>query len=182
MKLAVAALALLALLPAGPSLAHEKASIRLNPDFDCNEPTRWAQRHAAGEARIAITTEDGKVTLLLTDRVVAIQLSDRTMRKLDRELHRARHEDEDDDGPLGEAIKAAVIGAVKSMLDHSAECPLRELRDVRYEDGRLEIIARDGDRIFDRLEVDDDDVLESFDARDAEAFVREFHRLKAGSR
>ena len=41
-------------------------------------------------------TEDGKVTLLLTDRVVAFQLSDRTMRKIDRELHRSRHEGDDE--------------------------------------------------------------------------------------
>jgi len=177
MRHPVAALALLALLSAGPALAHDHGNISIG-GFTCDEPMRWSQRHATGEARFAITTEDGKVTLLLTDRVVAFQLSDRVMRKVDRELHRARHEDEDDDGPLGDAIKAAVLSSVRSLLDHSAECPVRELRDVRYVDGRLEFVTRDGDRIFDRFEIDDDDVLESFDPRDAAAFVREFHRLK----
>ena len=178
MLLARASILLLALLPAGPALAHESRGVRVN-HFDCDDPLRWAARHDAARARHAITTEDGKVTLVLTDRVVAFQLSDRTMRKLDRELHRARHED-DDDGGIGEAIRTAVLGTVRSVLEHSAECPVRELRDVRYEDGRLVFVARDGERLFENFEVDDDDVLESFDPRDAREFVRQFHRLRAG--
>jgi hypothetical protein len=176
MRLAFAALALAALLPAGPALAHDAHGVRLNR-FDCDDPLRWAARHDASRARHAITTEDGKVTLVLTDRVVALQLSDRTMRKLDRELRRERRED--DDGPLGEAIKAAVLGTVRSALDHSAECPLRELRDVRYEDGRLVFVTHDGERLFERIEVDDESVLEAFDPGDAREFVREFHRVRA---
>ena len=178
----VAPLVLLALLSAGPALARDHGDLTIN-GFSCDEPVRWSQRHDTGEARFAITTEDGKVTLLLTDRVVAFQLSDRTMRKIDRKLHQARHEDDgDDDGPIGDAIKAAVLGAVQSFLDHSAECPVRELRDVRYANGRLEFVTRDGDRIFDHFDIDDEDVLESFDPRDAVAFVREFHRLRPASR
>jgi len=178
MKLAVAALFLLALLPAGPSLAHETRGVRLGR-FDCDEPLRLSARHDARDARIAITTEDGKVTMVLTERVVGFQLSDRTMRKLDRELRRARHDD-DDDGVIGEVIKSAVIGSVRSALDHSAVYPVRELRDVRYEDGRLVFVARDGERLFERFEVDDDCVLEAFSPGDARAFVREFHRLRSG--
>lgn len=177
MRLAFAALALLALLPAGPSLAHDNSGISLG-SFDCDDPMRWGPRHSTQASRIAITTEDGKVTLVLTDGVVAMQLSDRTMRKLDRKLHKARHED--DDGPIGDAIRTAIIGSVRSLLDHSAECPVRELRDVRYEDGRLEFVTRSGERAFEHLEVDDEDVLEAFDPRDAMAFVREFRRLRAG--
>ena len=177
MKLAYAALVLLALLPAGSALAHETRGVRVN-HFGCDEPLRWASRHDARGARFAITTDDGKITLVLTDRVVAFQLSDRTMRKLDRELHRARHED-DDGGVIGEAIKTAVLGTVRSALDHSAECDVRDLRDVRYEGGRLVFVARGGERLFDDFEVDDDCVLEAFDPRDAREFVRQFHRLRS---
>lgn len=178
MKLVHAALVLLALLPAGSAFAHESRGIRVNR-FGCDEPLRWASRHEARGARFAITTDDGKITLVLTDRVVAFQLSDRTMRKLDRELHRARHEDDEDDGVIGEAIKTAVLGTVRSVLDHSAECDVRDLRDVRYEDGRLVFVARGGKRLFDDFEVDDDSVLEGFDPRDAREFVRQFHRLRS---
>lgn len=176
MKTALVLAALLAFAPPGPALAHESPGLRLGR-FDCDDPLRWGPRHGADRARCAITTEDGKLTFVLTDRVVALQFSDRTMRKLDRELHRARHED-DDAGPVGDAIKVAVIGAVRSMLDHSAECPVRELGDVRVVDGRLVFVARDGRRLYERIQVDDEDVLDAFDPRDAERFAAEFRRLK----
>lgn len=178
MKLAPALLALSLLLPSAPALAHDTGCVRVSR-FGCADPLRWADRHDDGDARFAITTVDGKVTLLLTDGVVAMQLSNRTMRRLDREMHRARHEDDDDDGPLADAIRTAVIGTVQSVLDHRAECPLREIRDVRYERGRLVIVSRGGRRLFERIEVNDDDVLESFDPRDAADFAREFRRLQA---
>lgn len=175
-----AAFALLALLSTGDALAHERVSINAGDWPCCNDPVRWSARHDANDARIAITTEDGKVTLLLTREVVAVQLSDRTMRKLDRELRDARREG--DDGVLGEAIKAAVLGGVRALLDHSAECPVREIRDVSYAGGRLVITARDGGRVFDGFEVDDDDLLTRFERDDALAFVREFRRVKGARR
>lgn len=174
-------LALLAALAAAPVHAHshEGRGVTLN-GFTCEDPAYWADRVEARDVRFAITTVDGKVTLLLTDATLAMQLSDRTMRKVERELHRARHERDDDDGVIGEAIKTAVIGAVRSLLDHSAECRLRDVRDVRFESGRLVIVDRDGGRLFERVEVDDEDVLESFDPADAREFVREFRRLRSG--
>lgn len=172
-------LALAAALAAAPVHAHshEGRGVTLN-GFTCEDPAYWADRVSAREARAAITTIDGKVTLVLTDDVLAMQLSERTMRKVERELHKARHEHEDDDGVIGEAIKTAVLGAVHSLLDHSAECRLRDVRDVRWESGRLVIVARDGQRLFEKVEVDDEDVLESFDAAEAREFVREFRRLR----
>ncbi len=175
----LAALAL-TLLPSGPVLArgHSQDDVQIGDIHCCDAPVRWGPRYDTGDSRIAITNEERKVTLLLTDDVVAFQLSNRVMHKVDRELHHARYED-DDDGAIGDAIKSAVIGAVRSLLHHSAECPVRELRDVRYEHGRLVFVTRDGDRAFERLDVDHEDVLETFDAGDARAFVREFRRLRA---
>jgi hypothetical protein len=158
------------------------ASVRFGDGFDCGEPLRWADRHDVRDARIAITTEDGKVTLLLTRHLLAMQLSERTMHKVESELHRKQHAHDEDDNVLADALRTAVIGAVRALLDHSAECPVSEIRDVRYEGGRLVIVARKGDRLFDRLDVDDRDVLECFDARDAQDFVREFRRLRADVR
>ena len=79
---------------------------------------------------------------------------------------------------VGNVIKNVVLSSVRSMLDHCLECPLDDLRDARYRDGRLELITRDGDRLFEKLEVDGEPVLESFAPESARAFVREFHRQK----
>jgi len=182
MKSAVLAVALLLTLPAGAVSAHGNSCLRIGHHFNCDAPLRWSARHDAGGARIAITTQDSKVTLVLTQDVVAFQLSDRVMRKIDREMKHSRHEHEDDDSPISEAFRTAILSTIRSLLDHSAECPLNEIRDVRCVDGRLVIVSRDGDQLFENLEVDDEDVLESFDSRDAAAFADEFHRLRSGVR
>jgi hypothetical protein len=145
----------------------------------CDEPARWAARHDSRDARLAITTEDGAATLLLTSEVAAVQLSDRMMRDTRRKLKAEK--DGDEDNVLERAIKTAVIGGVRALLDHSAECPVRELKSVDYRDERLIFTALDGKRVFDDIDVNDRDVMTGFSERDAKAFVREFRRLKARS-
>ena len=130
-------------------------------------------------ARFAMLTEDRAAALVLTRDVVAVQLSDRTLRKLDRKIAR---EKDDEDGLLARVIKSAVLGSVRALLDHSLACPIADLRDVRYRDGRLELITEDGDRIFEDLKINDQEVLESFSPADARAFVHEFRRAKERSR
>ena len=173
--------ALLAVLLATPATVRSDDC----PSFHthgCSAPARWAMRHDAGDARIAITTEDGDATLLLTDQVVAMQLSDRTLHRLRQRLRReedAREEDGGDALGIGTAIRATVFSAVRTLLDHSAEVPVRQLRDVDYRDGRLRFTTASGGGVFDDVDVNDRDVTASFRDRDALAFVREFRRLKA---
>lgn len=167
------------LLPAGVAHGHDRHTMSFG-DREIAPPAAWGPRHDSGRARYVMTTRDGVVELLLTPRRVALQLSGRTMREIDREMDR---ELEDEDGVLADAIKSAVLGGVRALLRHSLECPLDELRDARYRDGRLELVTVDGDRVFEDIEVHDDrDVLESFGAQDARAFVEEFHRLKRAGR
>ena len=178
MKSLAVGLLVLALTPAGTAFAKHaddcpNVTIR---GGCCDPPTRWAERWNPGEARRAITTEDGAVTLLIDDREVALQLSDRAMHKIGRKLH--DQADDADENPIGQALKDAVLTVVRSMLDHSVECRVRDLRSVDYRDGRLELVTTDGDRLFEKIEVDDRDVLENFSPADARAFVSEFQRVK----
>src|SRR5690349_20555434 len=125
MKSLAVGLLVMALTPAGTAFAKHADDC---PNLTirggcCDPPTRWAERWDLGEARRAITTHDGTVTLLIDDREVALQLSDRAMHKIGRKLH---DETEDaDENPLGQALKDAVLGVVRSMLDHSVECRVR---------------------------------------------------------
>lgn len=181
MRRVLLVLLLAALVPAGAAVARERHCH--NDGFHVglvHSPVDWGPRHELDRARFAILTEGREAVLVLTrDRQVAIQLSDRAMRELDREIE---SEQDEDDGFLAEIIKHAVLGAVREMLDHSLECPLSALRDARYEDGRLVLVTNRGRHVFDDLEVEDRNVLECFSERDAHAFVREFRRAKAGAR
>ena len=168
--------AMVLLIPAGGALAHghDAPSARVNATC-CKSPACWADRHDTDEARLAIETEDRDATLMITDRVVALQLSERTLRKVRREL---RNEQEDEDNPIARAVMAAVFSGVRTLLDHSVECPIRDLRDVQYRDGELVFIAENGERLFGGLDVNDRDVTQSFSEPDARRFVAEFRRAK----
>ncbi len=176
MKTVLAALLLLALVPAQDAYAHRHHRISLMGGDGCDPPARLARRHDTARVDLAITTEDDGATLILTRRHVAMQLSDRVMHKLDRELRREDREDEDN--ALAQVIKSAVLGSVRAMLDHSVEYPISAIRDIEYRDGRLVIISVDGDPVFEDVDVNDHDVLDSFSPADARVFVREFDRLK----
>jgi hypothetical protein len=110
---------------------------------------------------------------------VAVQLSDRTLRDVRREL---RDKEDEEDNALARAVMAVVMSGVRSLLDHSAECPIRDLRDVEYRHGRLVFTTEDGEQMFSNMDVNDCEVMEGFSGDDARAFVREFHRAKDRTR
>ncbi len=177
MRTVVLSTILAALVLAGAAFAHEhhEGSGGMHVS-GIAPPVTWAGRHDPARARFAILTEDRAAALVLTRDRVAIQLSDRALRELDREI--AREQDEDEDNALAGVIKGAVLGGVRALLDHSLECPIDELRDVRCEDGRLVLVTADGHRIFEDIDIHDRAVLEGFSEHDARAFAREFRRAK----
>ncbi len=177
MKRALFALALLAILPARSALAHDADACGMSFSC-CDPPVRWAQRHTLEPSRLTITTTDGEVNLVLTDDVLALQLSDHVLHKIQRKL---RNEEDSDDNVLAHSIKLAVLSGVRALLDHSAEVAIDDVRDVDYQHGRLRLITRNGQQLFQNTDVDDRNVMEGFSEHDARAFVREFRRAKSGS-
>ncbi|HEX8274313.1 MAG TPA: hypothetical protein VF615_16875 [Longimicrobiaceae bacterium] len=185
MKAAAALLLLLLLaVPARAVSAQIHGTrVTVSADSDDDSPGRLGQRRDPRGARSAIATRDGKVALLLTRDEVVMQLTDRALRDIRREM--AEDMDEDDDGEEGfleGIVQAAVRRSVSSMLNRSVEYPVSDLRDVQYRGGRLLFTTRDGERVFENVNVNDTDVMESFSEADARAFVREFQRLKASRR
>lgn len=177
MKTLLSILILLLALPFVAFAGSKERGTRISTEC-CDEPERWGPRHDPADARLAIHTEDRASTLILTSEVVAVQLSDRAMRELRR---KSKDEEDEDENALSRAIKSAVLSGVRSMLDHSAEVPLRQLQTADYRDGRLIFTTRKGERVLDGIDVNDRDVMESFSERDAKAFVHEFRRMKARS-
>jgi hypothetical protein len=176
MKLLVLTLAALTIAPAPRALAGDHNMHFSGFNSSCGAPVHLRARHDLRTARIAIETRNGDATLLLTDNVLAVQLSDRTLHRIER---RFREQREDyDDMAFARVIRSVVLSTVQAALEHSAECRLSDVRDVEYREGRLIVTARGGRYIFADMDVDDDDVMSGFSERDALAFVREFHRLK----
>lgn len=179
---AAAALLLLPLLavPARAVEAQDHGTrVSVSTGSDDDSPGRIGPRRHLRDARAAIATRDGKVALLLTRDAVAMQLTDRGLRDIGRDMDEDTHEE---DGFLAGIVQAAVRSSVTTMLKRSVEVPVSEIRDVDYRGGRLVFTGEDGERVFDHVTVNDTDVMDSFSDADARAFVREFRRLKAATR
>jgi hypothetical protein len=166
--------------PTASACGHDDCSASISIGSGVEEPARWAPRHDSRLARYVMTTRDGKVDLLLTPTAVAFQLSDRKMNSIERELRDEQNSDVDN--ALCSAVKTAVLAGVRVLLKHSAECSIRDLRDVDYRNGALVFLSSDGDKVFGGLEENDGDLMGSFPETQARAFVREFRRLKAAYR
>ena len=179
---AAAALLLLPLLavPARAVEAQDHGTrVSVSTGSDDDSPGRIGPRRHPRDARAAIATRDGKVALLLTRDAVAMQLTDRGLREIGRDMD---EDGDEEDGFLAGIIQAAVRSSVTTMLKRSVEVPVSEIRDVEYRGGRLVFTGEDGERVFDHVTVNDTDVMTSFSDADARAFVREFRRLKAAAR
>jgi hypothetical protein len=177
-KLRTLALGALILLPAQQAMAqgHHHSHVTINSDDD-DSPARPGPRHSLRDAQIAITTTDNTASFVLTRSVVALQLTERALREI-----RDGDDDDREDGVFASMIASAVRGTVASVLRHSIEVPVSDLRSVDYRNGRLIFVTEDGERIFEDTEINDTDVTASFSARDAQAFVREFRAMKARTR
>lgn len=182
MKLASLALAALLVIPAHQAVAqgHHGAHVQIN-DIDGGDVARPGPRHSLSDAHLAITTTDDAAALVLTRSVVALQLTDRTLRKVNDEMSRDARRNEND-GVLASMIAGAVRGTVGNMLRRSIEVPISELASVDYRNGRLVFVTEDGDHVFEHAEINDTDLTASFAPADARAFVREFRALKARTR
>ena len=175
MKLPVLALSALLMLPAGAASAQHHHHTRISINGHDDSPARPGPRRTPREARAFITTTDNVATLLLTRDVLAMQLTDRSLARIAHDTD----EDAEDRGFIGRMVSNVVRNTVASVLRHSIEIPIADVRSVEYRGGRMVVTTEHGDRIFEDVEVQDSDVMENFSRRDAEAFVRQFQALKA---
>jgi hypothetical protein len=183
MKLPVLALSALLLVPAHAALAQGHGiHIEINDDDhdSDNSRVRPGPRRDLRDAEFAMTTTNDVASLLLTRRVLALQLTERALDRIGREMD--DDHDDGDDGVVGRFVASVVRSSVRGVLRRSIQVPIDEVRSVDYRGGRLVITTEDGDRVFEQVEINDTDVMESFFRRDAEEFVRRFRALKAARR
>ena len=135
-------------------------------DFDASD---------IGEDRFAVASRDGAVRMALTDEFVYFALSDSV-------LELARSEIDPDSGTaegIRGAISGIVRGGVSRALSFRAKYPVDDIRDIRWEDGRMVFDFDDPRRsLSDNFKVEDRPVEEAFAEADVQAFAREFRRLK----
>jgi len=123
----------------------------------------------------AVSTRDGEIELGVTDSVLYTRLSPELQGRIQSEM---ADETQDESG-LGGAIARAVTGAVSQGLAMAVSVPLDEVRDVRYEDGRVVIEMEDGgESPFNGSRNDDQPMLEQFDREAGERLADAFDKAR----
>lgn len=160
------AMCALALLLTGSTVAAADLSISINSD---DPKTVVASRHDADDARLAITTRDGNTVLMLVNDAIAVQLSDRAMKKMD-DKKSAKETN---------FLEDLLVAGVKLALGKSVEYPLVHLRNVEYRDGALRFTNDQNKPVFSEMKVNGTEVLRDFTAADATRFVNAWRARRA---
>ena len=165
MKTLTACVLVLLLSVAVASAAEKKEGISIS--FSSDDPrTRLAARHDARDARLAVTTRTGTAMLLLTNDVIAVQLTDATLAKV---------ETKDDANFLEELVASGVRLAVGK----SVEYPVANIRSAEIRNGVLTLTNDQGKPVFDEIKVNGGNVTRDLSAADAARFVNAFRAVKS---
>jgi len=129
-----------------------------------------------GAGDIRVFNADSSVDLILKGDKVLAGLSPKTVAKVRGEIERSSDSDSGIGGSIASLVKKTVAGAIGT---HAA-FPLADIRDVRYEDGRLIFDWTSGGEhnIFGNTKVDHKNAGNTFRAGDAKLFIDAVHARK----
>ena len=162
----IAACALLVLLPCTAVSASDTKKPGVTLSFNSDDSrTKLAPRHTASDSRIAITSRSGSTVLLMTNDVVAIQLSDATIDKI---------RSSGEEGFLEELI----VSGVRFAMRKAVEFPLAGVKSIEVRDGMLHVTSDQNKPVFDNVKVNGSDVFRDFSPADATRFANAFRAIK----
>jgi hypothetical protein len=121
-----------------------------------------------GPGEVRIVTADSGVDLVLAHDSISGGLSQKTLATVRQSVDTAAVKSTGFAGSLEKIVKSSV----SSAIGHRVAVPLSEVKDVRYEGGKLQF-AWNGKppRLFENTKENQKPVLESFRPEDAQRFV-----------
>jgi beta-lactamase regulating signal transducer with metallopeptidase domain len=150
-----------------PQAAGGRPRDAVQVSTEADSVARVVPRVPVSDAAFGIITQSGHAALLLRDSTIVVQLTDLGLEEIGRGDAR---EDEDRDF-LALLLDRMLRTGLRMLLDHAIEYSVADLREARYEEGRLVLESRKGGDVFRNLEVNGRDVMADFHPRDARAFV-----------
>jgi hypothetical protein len=164
MKLIIAA-AMLAF--AAPASAQKDVHVTVDGD----SVVKVVDRVEIGKSTFHILNIKQETALIVRDSTLVMQLTDRGLANIKREIKK------EGESALGKMMHAALAGAMEEFLDHGMEYQLSDLKEARIEKGVLVLERKNGDLIFDEMEINGEEVLETFAPLDAARFAAHVNRL-----
>jgi hypothetical protein len=133
----------------------------LSIDFSADDSrVDVAPRRNPRNAQLAITSRDGSTVLMLAKDVVAIQLSDATIAKMEAEKEKKETN----------FFEELILAGVQMAVGKSMEYPVSKLK-VDYRGGALQFRNEKSEPVFTEIKVNGVDVLRNFASADATRFV-----------
>lgn len=131
-----------------------------------------------GPGDVQITNADSSVDMAVVGQQIVVRLSDKTMAKVREGTDTSRA-----DSGFGGSIEKMVKRTVASALGQQYTYPLADVRDARYENGRivLDVNGREP-RMLANTQVGGKKVMESFRPDDAQRFVAAVNAKKSQRR
>lgn len=166
-----AALALTVALPLG---AQEKGSVRVNIQVP-DSVAHVVDRQSAAQSAFAIVSRDGTAALLLMDTTIVAQMTDHGLARMN-----SRATTDTIQGAVSRLLARMALGALQPLFDHGIAYHLRDMRDARYADGRLQLRrAKGGKEVFRDTSIGNTPLMESFTPSDAIEFAKRANAARA---
>ena len=130
--------------------------------------TRSVEGLAPGDLRIY--NQDSSVNLILRGAEILAGLSPEMREKITRDIAQSTT---DDTAGFGAAIASVVRTTVASAIAQHAVVPLRDIRDVHYDDGQIILVRNNGRRfeLLENVKTDGERISRTFAREDALRFV-----------
>ena len=163
MKLVIAAAMLVF---ATPAFAQKDVHVTVDGD----SVVKVIDRVEIRKSTFHIVNVKQETALIVRDSTIVLQLTDRGLKNIKREIKK------EGESALGKMLHAALAGAMEEFLDHGMEYQLSDLKEARVEKGVLVLERKNGELIFDEMEVNGEEVLETFSPEDARRFAAHVNR------
>lgn len=128
-------------------------------------------RYPRGDAEYYVTTQEKSVDLLLTNSEILLQFTDNYLDNIASEIK--SENDLEDSTHFAAVLRSALSSGIQKLLDRAISIPLNEIEEIYYENGRLVMINREGEEMFEDTDIDGVKIMEDFSRRDAARFIAE---------
>lgn len=141
------------------------------PEGDGPERVAHRQQPAPGKPYLLSTSR--RAEMILKDDAVYLQLTDYGM----KQLGEPQDAHENDEGVLGNVLKAMALSGVKQLLNHSIALSLVDTRSALVRDGEVILVTCQGKEVFNKVKLNDE--VQKYPQAKAEDFVNNINRLRA---
>ncbi len=137
-------------------------------DYQVTPAGAWSSDTTLHGGDLRIVDERNSVELALIGDSISGGLSRRTLDKIKRETDTTHIQG----NGFGASLEKLIKGTVVSALGTRITIPVKDVTDIRYEDGTLRITTKGSKgHLFEHTKVNDHNAMESFRPVDAERFV-----------